>query len=337
MPAQNAKNQIPVPIFRMLGSDPIRQYDHGLGKNVQGVISLEPVYKNAGGSSTWVNWYFDQFVEGESMEYAYTQAGQENSFTWDAMSKGYEIQMPLIARLRDEKKIKVETLAESGQWFRKKYKTTPATSVCITKDLEGGNLKTVWFNSRFFRVNLLWENGTLRFRDIHLFNENFPSIYETQKATSNECSFFTLPFVDGYRWSTQKQPAGLRFKEVVDGKEQLMEGGDPKISMISPGKLSISWPLKSFADSLVIIIDERGMKIHIAGMQSIHWFLELAAADGAKLPFKNITPDRISCEFEGMKYSISAAQGSFSKPENGSVFRIYPKLNYLNLNFVTVN
>jgi hypothetical protein len=63
------------------------------------------------------------------MQYAYVQAGQENSFTWDAMSKGFEIQLPLIARLRDENKIKVETLAASGKWFRKHFKITPPTSV----------------------------------------------------------------------------------------------------------------------------------------------------------------------------------------------------------------
>jgi hypothetical protein len=335
MPAQNAQNQIPVPIFRMLGSDPIRQYDHGLGNNVQGVISLEPVYKNAGGSSTWVNWYFDQFVEGESLEYGYVQAGQENSFTWAGMSKGYEIQMPLIARLRDENKVKVETLAQSGEWFSKKYKTTPATSVTINNDLEGGTIKTVWFNSRFYRVNLLWEKGTLRFRDIHLFNENFPSIYETQKATSNECAFYTLPFVDGYLWSTQKQIAGLRFKEIVDGKERLLEGGDPIIKQTGQGKLSISWPLKSYANTFEIVLDERGMKIRLTGKQSVDWFLDLNTADNIKPHFKIVNPQGLVCEFEGMKYLISVPVGVFSKPENGSVLRISPKLNSLNFYFST--
>jgi hypothetical protein len=118
MPAQNKENQLPVPIFRMLGSDPIRQYDTGLGTSWQGVITLEPVYPEAGGDSKWVNWFFKEFVEGQCMEFNYTQAGQENSFTWDAMAKGLEIQMPLISQLRDQKKLKVETLAESGQWFK---------------------------------------------------------------------------------------------------------------------------------------------------------------------------------------------------------------------------
>jgi len=97
MPAQHEENQIPVPIFRMLGSDPIRQFDAGLGSNKQGVISLEPVYKGGGGDDAWVNWYFRQFVGGEPMAFAYVQTGQENSFTWDVMAKGFEIQMPLIA------------------------------------------------------------------------------------------------------------------------------------------------------------------------------------------------------------------------------------------------
>jgi len=337
MPAQNEKNQIPVPIFRMLGSDPIRQYDSGLGKSMQGVVTLEPVYKGGGGDSTWVNWYFKEFVEGKSMEFGYTQAGQENSFTWNSMSKGYEIQMPLIARLRDENKVKVETLGESGKWFRKNYKTTPATSVTVNKDLGESNLKTVWFNSRFYRINLLWDDSTLRFRDIHLFNENFPSVYETKKSNSNECYFFTLPFVDGHIWSTQKQIAGLRFKAVIDGKEILLAGGDPKISEAIPGKLSISWPLKSFSGSLVIIIDERGLKIHLASKYSDNWFLELTAADGANLPFKNITTNRINCEFEGMKYSITSPVGTFSKPGEGTVFRISPQKNSLILNFATGN
>jgi hypothetical protein len=170
MPAQNEKNQLPVPIFRMLGSDPVRQYDTGVGTTWQGVITLEPVYKDAGGDSTWVNWFFRELVNGPCMEFGYTQAGQENSFTWDAMAKGLEMQFPLIASLRDQKKVKVETLLESGQWFKKNYKVTPATAVTVNEDLKGSNRKTVWFNSKNYRINFLWEDSTLRIRDIHLFD-----------------------------------------------------------------------------------------------------------------------------------------------------------------------
>jgi hypothetical protein len=311
----------------MLGSDPIRQYEHGLGRTRQGVVSLEPVYPKAGGDSAWVNWYFKNFVEGEAMEFAYVQAGQENSFTWDAMAKGFEIQMPLIARLRNENKVKVETLAESGEWFTANYKTTPATSVSVTEDLNDGTAKTVWFNSRFYRVNLLWENGSLRFRDIHLFDENLPSKYLTEKVNSNECSFFTLPFVDGYIWSTPENIAGLRFKALLDGKEILLEGGNPIVTNPVPGKLHISWPLKSFDANLVIEMDERQIAIKTVGRDTEDWFLDLTSAEGKELPFNKINSTKVTSEFEGINYTVSAKAGTFSKPNDNIDFRISPEKN----------
>lgn len=332
MPAQNERNQIPVPVFRMLGSDPVRQYDKGLGTNKQGVITIEPSYKDGGGDSTWVDWYFKEFVEGNCMEYAYVQVGQENSFTWEKMSKGFKIQLPLIARLRNEKKVKVETLAESGRWFREQYKTTPSTSVTVKEDVKGSNRKTVWFNSRFYRINLLWENGTLRFRDIHLFDENFPSDYLTKRATSSQCSFFTLPFVDGYNWSSPEKIAGLRFKAVVNGNEISIEGKDPTITDSIPGKLHISWPLKSFDGTLVIDIDERQIEMKMEGKDSNNWFLDLTTADNANLPFEKITSYRIDCQFKEMNYSITATKGYFSEPGDEIIFRITPKKNTLILN-----
>ncbi|HRP57601.1 hypothetical protein [Agriterribacter sp.] len=334
MPAQTQKNQTPVPIFRMLGSDPVRQYDDGgNGSNGQGVITLEPASQPGGGDSAWVHWYFKEFVEGQSMEYAYVQAGQENSFTWNAMAKGFEIQMPLIARLRNEGKVKVETLAASGEWFRNKYPVTPATSVTVNNDLNGSNKKTVWFNSRFYRFNLLWENNTLRFRDIHIFNENFPSIYTKERATSNECSFFTLPFVDGYRWGIAGKPAALQFRIISDGKAIPMEGGTPTINDDVPGKLRIEWPLKSLSGTLVMDADEKQIQLKVEGNKTADWFLDLSAGDTALLPFTKIAPHTVSCRFEGMDYQVKASKGNFSTSAGDAVIRIRPEMGTVILNF----
>lgn len=335
MPAQHAEKQIPVPIFRMLGSDPIRQYDIALGSARQSVITLEPVYTSGGGDEGWVNWFFTTFTNDPSLGFNYTQAGQENSFTWHAMAKGFEIQMPLIARLRDEHKIRVETMEASGRWFKEKYTLTPATSFSVGKDLEGSDLKTVWFNSRFYRTNILWEHGTLRVRDLHLFNENFPSVYETKPVTENECRFFTLPFVDGYIWSKPDQLAGLRLKAVVDGKEMLLAGGDPKFIPRGTGgaTLHISWPLKTVTGSLEIDLDEQKMVMTLKSDQPVNWFLELNTAAGIQLPFTSINTSSIDCNFEGMHYSIRAAKGTFEKPGNGAVLRIHPQARSIGLMF----
>jgi len=333
MPAQHEQNQIPVPIFRMLGSDPIRQYDNGLGTTRQGVVTLEPVYKFGGGDSAWVNWFFKSFTSDASLGFNYTQAGQENSFTWNAMSKGFEIQMPLIARLRDEHAIRVETLEASGRWFRKKYKLTPATSFSVNTDINGSDLKTVWFNSRFYRINMLWEKGTMRIRDIHLFNENLGSVYETQAASSNECKFFTLPVVDGYVWSNTNQVAGLRLKATIAGKEIELKGKTPVFSKTSDSSMHIKWPLETMNGNFEADLSPHQIKMVFPDAKGMDWFFDLNTAGKAILPFDKIGATAIDCSFEGMKYRILADTGIFSKPANGSVLRISPRLNTIVLNF----
>ncbi|TKK66026.1 hypothetical protein FC093_18670 [Ilyomonas limi] len=335
MPAQHQANAIPVPVFRMLGSDPVRQYDDNLSRDRQGVITLEPVYPRAGGDSTWVRWFFNEFVSGANMAFSYAQAGQENSFTWDAMAKGLQIQFPLIERLRDEKKIRVETLAKSGAWFASQFKITPATAVTINHDLPGSNKKTVWFNSRFYRANLLWENGHLRFRDIHLFSEELPSRYETEVATTNDCEFYTLPLVDGYLWSDTTFFAGLRFKSLINGVEKDITGGIPTISDSVPGKLFISWPLQNVPGKLTVQFSEDAISMSLQGNDSFRWYLSFAAAAGKKLPFTGIASNRMNAMFEGMKYAVVAANGSFTKGKRPDEFTIQPAQQEVVLHFTT--
>jgi hypothetical protein len=331
MPAQHEQNQIPVPIFRMLGSDPVRQYDNGLGTTRQGVVTLEPVYKFGGGDSTWVNWFLKTFTDDESLGFNYTQAGQENSFTWNAMAKGLEIQFPVIARLRDEGRLKVETLEATGRWFKKNFRTTPATAFAVAKDIDTSTLKTAWFDSRYYRTNLLWENGSLRIRDIHLFNEDLPSIYTTQTATTNECTFFTLPVIDGYLWSKPGQLAGARLMAAMNGGEQLIIGGDPIFSSPDSGTLHITWPLKTVDGTLEINLNEKQFSLQLNTNKQLEWYFQLTTADSTKLPFTRIEPQTLYGRFEGMNYSVKAENGFFSKQNGSSAIRISPQKNKITL------
>jgi hypothetical protein len=329
MPAQNAENQIPVPIFRMLGSDPIHQYDSGLGGNHQRVVSLEPVYMKGGGDPDWCKWYFDAFVEGAAMGYGYVQAGQENSFTWKKMGQGLSIQMPMIAQLLKEGKVTLKTLGETGKWFRNKYKVTPPTSVTVLNDHSKKNQKTVWFNSRFYRANLLWDQGTLRFRDIHLFDETVASDYLTKKGTSTQCDYYTLPVVDGFRWSSLQNVAGLRIK-AAGGLE--IKGGDPTVDDRTDGELVVRWPVHSPEGEIVITFNETSVSISAAGGMKDNWFLELSSDKKADLPFSKIDRKKLFCTYKNAPYAISAKQGVFTN-EPGSGLRIIPEENRIVLDF----
>jgi len=328
MPAQHAENQIPVPVFRMLGSDPIHQYDNGLGTGRQRVVSLEPVYTGGGGNAAWCQWYFDAFVKGPAMAYGYVQAGQENSFTWKRMKKGFEIQMPIIANLLQQGKVTVKTLGETGQWFKDRYKVTPPTSVTVLNDHSDKDQKTVWFNSRFYRANLLWDQGTLRFRDIHLFDETMTSDYLLKRGTSTQCFYETLPFVDGFRWSSKETVAGLRLK--CDTVE--IKGGTPTVDDSIECELTVTWPTDVPKGTISLTFNERSVSIQTEGHMKDAWYFELSSDTQAVLPFGRIDSQHVSCIFKNTPYTIWAKQGTFTK-EADSGLRIMPEAGRIVLDF----
>lgn len=327
MPAQTEEGQIPVPIFRMLGSDPIYQYDDGLGQERQGVISLEPVYEKAGMDRRWVDYFLESIVNKPCLAFNYAQAGQENSFTWSNMSKGLEMQIPILDSWRKENKIRVETLGESGAWFKECFKVTPATAVTTLTDVRGEGNKTVWFNSRYYRANLLWEKGTFRFRDIHLFDESYKSVYLEKPGDGNQFLFYTLPVVDGFMWSEGLDRAGLRIVRLdKDGDKEELSLDHPVVTEIGKDTLVVSAEDSKGHAFKITFYETRFEVAALSKEADFSWALELKAAAGKELPFTVIEDKAVNASFDGFNYVITCEKGHIRKPESGSdyVFRIFP-------------
>lgn len=329
MPAQTTEGQIPVPIFRMLGSDPIYQYDDGLGNERQGVISLEPVYKKAGMDRQWVDYFLESIVNQPCLAFNYAQAGQENSFTWSNMRKGLEMQIPILDSLRKENKIQIETLEQSGKWFKERFAVSPATAVTTLSDIRGEGNKTVWFNSRYYRANLLWGKDFFRFRDIHLFDENYKSAYLDKPGTGNQFLFFTLPVVDGFMWSKGTDRAGLRVVQLDNGNRKELILTDPVVTETDKDILQVSCKDKEGHLFHITFHEDRFEVTAPDTNTNFSWALELRTAVGKKLPFTSIDEKTINAEFDGFNYMINCKEGSFKKPEADSdyIFRILPANN----------
>jgi len=327
MPAQTTQGQIGVPVFRMLGSDPIYQYESGLGSNGQGVITLEPVYGHAGASSDWVKWFMQSLADEPCLAFAYTQAGQENSFTWDGMQKGLEMQAPIFDSLRRAGKITVETMEASGKWFKEKFAVTPATAVTAMSDYRSEGHKTVWYNSRFFRANVSWANDSLNIRDIHLFDEKVRSAYLDQRGTSTQCVYETLPFVDGNKWSKAGSLAGLRLVELLpNGVTKEISSENPVVKEAEGNQLLIAWQLPTGEKFTIRFFEDRFEVASSSIGKPVNWALELTTAQGIQIPFTAITPKRIDALQDGFAYHITCQQGYFEKPTANEpyILRIMP-------------
>lgn len=316
MPAQTKENQIPVPVFRMLGSDPAYQYDSGIGGNVQGVITLEPVYPEAGGSKEWVEWFFKSMFTDPALGFNYVQAGQENSFTWPAMKNGLNIQVPLIADYAKKGIIKIETLTQSGQWYKKKYPLTASTALSALSDFRVGDRKTVWYNSRFYRANMIWKGDEFAIRDIHLFDERFKSNYCDRPTNSNQCIFMTLPFLDGFLWSTKDEHAQIRIAfESNNGTWSYATCANPVVTTKNEDLVVVECPLEQ-GRIAVFSFEEKRISVRVSGERK--WKLELYAPLKEKIPFKTVQKKSLSASFENFDYQILLEKGEFSESTNNS-------------------
>ena len=211
LPAREAINQIRVPVFRMLGPDPVDQYDLGLGApdRRQSVCSLEPVYAEGGGNPEWVDWFLRENYSPKALSFAYAQFGQENSFGWRDISKGLPMQLEKLRQKADTGEIEVLTLGEAGEWFRSAYALSPVNSCCTDTDIRGGGRRSAWYYSCFYRVNILYENGTAWIRDLQLYSDRYKEQYLHRANIETHCGNFALPVTDGFRFSADGVRAGI--------------------------------------------------------------------------------------------------------------------------------
>ncbi len=320
MPAQTGEGAIGVPVFRMLGSDPLDQYEAGVGGAVQWVATMEPASGTYGDRPEWIDWFFDMFTEDPHLGFNYVQIGQENSFTWSRIEGGFLYETACLAKLLDEGKVRVETLAETGRWFKEKYPVTPPTSVAVTSDHSDRGRRTLWYNCRYYRANLLWEGSSLKFRDLHMFDETLRSPYLDTPDTLPAFRYETLPIVDGCLWSTADCMAGMHLSAPA------FAGGDPVFSSLD-GNQIVEWPSADGEGRFVLTLAEKGISIAAEGNVG-EWSLELSVNPGTELPFTEIGGKRINAHYLGKDYGLTLGRGTaedLRQCGDGRVFRILPE------------
>ncbi len=311
-PAQTKGNQIDVPVFRMLGADPIHQYDLGLGNpdKAQHVISLEPVYGNAGADPDWVRWYLKENFNEKNLGFSYTQLGQENSFGWDSISKGLPMQFEQLNEKIKCGEIELLTLGEAGKRYAGKFGTTPVQSICIDSDYSVENYKTLWYYSRFYRANTLYQNGMLWIRDLYIFNERFAEKFLTEREATHNCEYFNLPVMDGFMFSREQKRAGIYFCK--NGEKISLEGEySSRKTDKNSAEISVGNKIKiTFTEDRISVKCDDGFTMNF----------ECAECE---LPYRKAKGRKLNMSFRNFEYTLNLEKGLFC--QNGGTLSIVPE------------
>jgi hypothetical protein len=321
-PAVEPKNQLPTPMFRLLGQDPVYYYDN----QIPSPDTMEPVWPT-GQSPTFVDNYLDMIDRGPSLAFAYAQLGQENSFGWDAMKAAYPMQMDKLAQVADEGHIVIETMGDTGRRFKRSFKSTPTQAQVMLQDPFGHAdpvQRTVWYQSKFLRANLHFVGTKFYLRDLHVYSDGFPQPYLTDPARRHGIEQRMLAVLDGYHWSDDAVRSGRDGVRAMgkfvligqDGQQADIEmAGLPTVTE-SGSTLSSFVPLGQGA-VLSAVFREREIEFKLSGTQSgtrlgltFQWVDELSALSG-------VTSDTLAYSFRGFNYSVKITNGSAERTATG--------------------
>lgn len=204
LPAQSLENQLDIPVFRLLGPDPIYNFEAEVREGLQGVYTLEPAWL-LGRDPQWIRWLLNCLTGEDSLGIGYAHVGQENNFLWENIRPGLLPQLEAVANLASEGALRIETMEASARRFQAVCRMTPPMTFQASRDWdENRNLSAQWYACGCYRVGFLWEEGRLRIRDCFLYREDYPSRYLENPLHGSASMADALPVLFPQRWGSPR-------------------------------------------------------------------------------------------------------------------------------------
>ncbi len=312
LPASTPENQMDVPVFRLLGPDPIYNFEADVRDGLQGVYTLEPSWLT-GRDPNFIRWFFDNLTEEPALGIGYAQVGQENNFLWENIRPGFGPQLKVVEELQRAGKLRVETMGQTAEWMRCQYRRTPPMSFQASADWTGNGLAAQWYASCHYRVGLLAEEGHLRIRDLFLYREGYPCRYLHGKMRGTRSTFDALPVLFPQLWGGMEDRPYIR---LVDER-----GEEPcgQVVFDAQGDNAARGRLLDRGDTLAeFLLEETGITIHTNCRLRFD-----------RLPvFRELRGNTVCMEHEGFPYGFTVAQGSISEnleiqPKNGIICLVF--------------
>lgn len=295
-PAKTEEMQISVPVFRLLGPDPIHNYDHEKYiskdcKDKMACYTMEAVW--VGPHPNVMDWLYKTYYENEDLGFSYSQIGQENTFGCQERNLVAYIREH-IEKAKELPGVTFMKMGDTGDWFKKQYPDfTPATAVTALDNWDTEDIQSVYYDSRFYTANLFRHNENISFRALYAFDENAEDYYIQKQCTTFDAVYENQPIVDTVIWGKDTEKCGMYLDNA---------GSAFAVEKISDTQLKAFWN-----DKQVVFSEDR---IEISGC-SICFYPGKAKAE------ISVLPDAITYLYRGRHYYLRVLDGSVQQMENG--------------------
>ena len=321
-PAQSAEHRIGIPVFRKSSSDPIYDYDFDLDYEKQNeglripLTVMEATCDHGGAEPTWVDWTFDINRKPYAQPFGLVDIGQENSFSWELMEKGILLDYERADSLRAAGAADVLTLTQLGDWYRETFPDTPPCSLYAEKDNKGVPRGSLWYQSRYYRVNLYFDESRMWIRDMHLYEEAYEERYLSDVTTTHTFCYDALPITEGRLWSDHSVRAGLYICD-ADTKLPVSGKASPQIEDMAENGKRIVW--ESQKGTVVMELRESSLAVHLPDNELLLRNVYLKTGE-EPVPFVSGEGQTLHAIHNGFAYTLNLTQGRLQLREDDLLF-----------------
>lgn len=170
IPAQTKNSKLDIVTIQWATRDPL----NGYGLKQASLFSTQDYFD--------INYFqklLNIYAKSHSNKYGHITIGLEGDFPPNTYSGFFASQLEVINKESKEGTIKALNMKDFSDWYRKNFPDLSPAQIIESEDPLGKNIKTIWYQSPNFRINLTYNGDTqvTQVRDFRTYHENFYEPY----------------------------------------------------------------------------------------------------------------------------------------------------------------
>lgn len=173
MPAVTLENKLDIVTIQWAPRDPL----NGYGRAKESLYSTQD-YFTINLSDKYFEKLVDLYAAKHQNKFGHITVGLEGDLSPGAYKGTFARQLDII-KAKEQQGAKVITMKEFSNWYRNNFKALSPIQIIQTDDLLGKKIKTIWYQSPHYRINLLYnyETQETTIKDFRTYHDNFQEPY----------------------------------------------------------------------------------------------------------------------------------------------------------------
>lgn len=217
MPASTLDSKLDVVTIQWAARDPLNGYGRGPASLFSTQDRFEIEYSQK---------LVDLYAKSNDNKFGQITLGLEGDFPPKSYSQGsfFSNWLDIVKAEKQLGSINIVTMRDFSSWYRSIFPELSPPQIIQTDDFLGKRIKTIWYNSPNFRINIIYDNDTkeTKVRDFRTYHDNFQEPYYISPNRDLNLSINLPSQIDSAGNPDEEWTVFTEELEKVDAKDKIL-------------------------------------------------------------------------------------------------------------------